>query len=236
MNAQRKIPPAELDAYLAKGYFRMTDQLFTTDYIPYEDKLYKVHWLRFVLDKVHYTKEARRLLRVSKKFTEEIGPYGTDDETLELYDKFRKSRRLYTDTPLKENFGGLSGINPLDTKILKVRDGDRLIACGYFDQGENSIAGILNIYDPEYEKYSPGKMLMLLKIEYARWHGFQYYYPGYIISGLDRFDYKLFPCKASAEIYDSEEGEWVRFVKKPEDAPLLITEDLIAALSGRIND
>lgn len=232
MVAQRHISPTELDTFLSTGYFRMMDQLFTTDYIPYTDKLYKVHWLRFVLHKLNYSREARRLFRTNKHFIHEVVKYKVDDEALGLYDKFRKSRKLYLDTPLHENFGGQSGVNPLDTRMIKVRDGERLIACGYFDKGERSIAGILNIYDPDYEKCSLGKWLMLLKMEYCRENGFQYYYPGYIISGLDRFDYKLFPCKHSSEIYDSERGEWRRFVEKPDDEPLLITEELIEALRG----
>ena len=233
MVARKQILPAELDAYLAKGYFRMTDQLFTTDYIPYEEKLYKVYWLRFVLGRTQYSKEAKRLLRVNQIFSHEVVPYTIDDETLELYDKFRSSRKLYLDTPLHENFSGQSGINPLDTKMIKIRSGNKLIACGYFDEGKKTIAGILNIYDPEFEKYSPGKYLILLKIEYCGNNGFDIYYPGYIISGLSRFDYKLFPCMHSAEIYDSDHGEWIKFVEKPNDEPLLITNELIEALRSK---
>jgi leucyl-tRNA---protein transferase len=236
MVAQKHILPTELDVYLAKGWFRMTDQLFTTDYIPFNERLHRVHWLRFVIDRLNYSREAKRLFKLAKNFSQEIVPFKIDDETTDLYDHFRSSRKLYLDTPLSENFTGRSGINPLDTRMIKVRDGDTLIACGYFDKGHTSIAGILNVYHPAYEKFSLGKQCMLLKMEYCRNNGIKYYYPGYIISGLARFDYKLFPCRDSAEIYDSGSGDWISFVRKPEEQPIEISEELLEAIRNAGGD
>src|SRR5690606_1535478 len=56
---------------------------------------------------------------------------------------------------------------PYDSKMIEIRKKDELIAIGFFDCGFKSIAGILNIYHPSFKKYSLGKLLMLLKINYA---------------------------------------------------------------------
>ena len=69
--------------------------------------------------------------------------------------------------------------NVYDTAMIEVRDQGKLIAAGIFDKGRQSIAGILNFYHPGYNKYSLGKYLMLLKIDYAIAHSKQWYYPGY---------------------------------------------------------
>jgi len=50
---------------------------------------------------------------------------------------------------------------------------------------------------------------MLLKIEYALQHNKQFYYPGYISTGISKFDYKLFPGKEATEVYISSSGQWV---------------------------
>ena len=58
--------------------------------------------------------------------------------------------------------------------MVQVRDGDKLIAVGYFDKGKTAIAGILNMYHPDYKQYSPGKFLMLKKLEYALSQGYDF--------------------------------------------------------------
>ena len=69
----------------------------------------------------------------------------------------------------------------------------------------------MNFYNPFYRARSLGKYLMLLKINYAIETGKIYYYPGYIVRGFPKFDYKLFPDQDATEFYDSTREEWVAF-------------------------
>ena len=98
-----------------------------------------------------------------------------------------------------------------DSYVIEVRDGEKLIAAGIFDNGDESIAGIMNFYDPEYRRQSPGKYLMLLKTEYARQQQKAYYYPGYIVGNYPKFDYKLFTCQPATEVFDDLANQWVPF-------------------------
>ena len=78
-----------------------------------------------------------------------------------------------------------------NTHEINLFDGEKLIAVGYFDIGTRSAAGISSFYDPSYKKYSLGKYLIYLKMEYCQKMGFEYFYPGYFVPGYKAFDYKL---------------------------------------------
>ena len=95
--------------------------------------------------------------------------------------------------------------------MIEVRDGNILVAVGFFDKGTNAIAGILNFYHPDYKKFSLGKYLILQKIEFARANRFLYYYTGYISTHISKFDYKLFPDKRAIEVYLPVEKIWVPY-------------------------
>jgi leucyl-tRNA---protein transferase len=199
----------ELDDYLARGWFRMGQTIFTTDFIPVKNHVHPVFWLRFLVQKVNYGKKQKRLLNSNKGLTVITRPFLLSEEIEELYSLYRAT--IDFDAPLTvESFlldGAIGSI--YDTQLIEIRDAGRLIAAGIFDNGDNSIAGIMNFFDPAYKAKSPGKFLMLLKINYAIESGKQYYYPGYIAGGFAKFDYKLFPDPAAAEIYDPHREEWI---------------------------
>ena len=92
-----------------------------------------------------------------------------------------------------------------------MRDGDQLIAVGYFDEGRESAAGILNFYHPAYRKYSPGLFLYLEGVRYAAESGKRFFYPGYIALNYTKFDYKLLPGAERVEIWDTDTGSWRQY-------------------------
>jgi len=55
---------------------------------------------------------------------------------------------------------------------------------------------------------------MLLNIQHALKLQLHFYYPGYIAYGFDKFDYKLFPNKSFAEIFDSKKKVWLPYSKE----------------------
>src|SRR5204863_6789315 len=115
------------------------------------------------------------------------------DELEELYTLYRTSADF--DPPQSEEEYLFLAIdhNIYDSYLVEIRDNGKLIAAGIFDNGEKTIAGIMNFFHPAYKKYSLGKYLMLLKIDHAIEMGKLWYYPGYIARGYLKFDYKLFP-------------------------------------------
>jgi arginine-tRNA-protein transferase len=199
-----------LDFYLSQGYYRMHQNLFTCRFLPLDEGLYTVHWLRLVLPAVSFGAEQRRLLRINKRFAITLKSFYLTEEYEELYARYRRS--ISFDAPETVEAFLLAGArhNVFTTEVFEVRDGEQLIAVGVFDSGAYSLAGIMNFYDPTYRKQSLGKYLMLLKIQHAKQHKL-YYYPGYVVHNYPKFDYKLFACPAATEVFDCITRRWLPF-------------------------
>lgn len=201
----------ELDFYLSVGYYRTRQDMFTCRFVRFEDRVCPVHWLRIALSGVQYGKSQRRLLRLNEPFSVEVRPFTLSDEINALYARYRKTIAFDApDTVGDCLFDGFT-VNAFDTQVVEVRDGHRLVAAGIFDDGAQSIAGIMNFYDPDYRRHSLGKYLMLQKINHARLRQKTYYYPGYIVGNYPKFDYKLFPGEAATEVFDDTTGVWLPF-------------------------
>lgn len=207
------IPGNALDFYLGQGYYRMAQDLFTCRFLPVEDELYTVHWLRLDLARVHYGPEQRRLLRLNERFSVAIRPFELtgEPELEELYTRYRAS--ITFDAPETVDAFLLAGAthNVFTTEVIEIRDAGRLIAAGIFDSGARTLAGIMNFYDPDYRRHSLGKYLMLLKINHARSRNMTYYYPGYLAHNYPKFDYKLGACQPATEVFDCLRGRWLPF-------------------------
>jgi arginyl-tRNA--protein-N-Asp/Glu arginylyltransferase len=109
-------------------------------------------------------------------------------------------------------------LDVFDTHCVRIYDENKLIAMGLFDKGKVSIASILNFFDPHYSKYSLGKYIILLIIEKMKEWGMFCYFPGYIVAGKPKFDYKLFLGEEAAK-YMNKELSWIIF-----DRSILIPE------------
>ncbi|MBF9223922.1 GNAT family N-acetyltransferase [Hymenobacter sp. BT662] len=200
-----------LDFYLAQGYYRMQQELFTCHFVPFGGRLYTAHWLRLALRRISWGPEQRALLRRNSRFSATVRAFRITEEYEELYARYRASITFDAAPTIEAVLLGGETHNVFNTQVTELRDGDRLIAAGIFDRGERSLAGILNFYDPNYRKHSLGKYLLLLKTDHARHLGLDYYYPGYLVYGYPKFDYKLFACPAATEVFDNVRGLWQPF-------------------------
>jgi arginyl-tRNA--protein-N-Asp/Glu arginylyltransferase len=209
--ALSRLPGDFLDYYLGQGYYRMGQNLFTCQFLPLETGLYTTHWLRLAVAKAEYGPKQRRLFRLNEPFEVAVRPFRLTPEYEELYARYYQSIDFDANPSLGDLLLEDSPHNIFDTHVLEVRDGGRLIAAGVFDNGTDSIAGIVNFYDPDYRKHSLGKYLMLLKLEHARRHQLAYYYPGYLVHGYPKFDYKLFVCPAATEFFNARTHQWRTF-------------------------
>jgi arginyl-tRNA--protein-N-Asp/Glu arginylyltransferase len=205
------IPGDVLDYYLGLGYYRMNQDLFTCRFLPVGPRIYTVHWLRLVLPQVQYGSKQRRLLRQNAEFLVAVKPFRLTAEYDALYARYHAFIEFDASPSLEEILLAGATHSVFDTHIIEVRDGDQLIAAGIFDRGTTTIAGIVNFYDPAYRKHSLGKYLLLLKTEYARQEQLAYYYPGYLVHGYPKFDYKLFASPEATEVFDFQNSEWLPF-------------------------
>ncbi|WP_241502318.1 GNAT family N-acetyltransferase [Hymenobacter glacialis] len=213
-SAQPIIRGDALDFYLAQGYYRMQQELFTCHFVPFDGRLFSAHWLRLAMPRIVWGPEQRRLLRRNARFGAAVRPFRLTEEYEELYARYRAAITFDAAPTIEAVLLGGEAHNVFNTYTIELRDGDRLIAAGIFDHGERTLAGILNFYDPACRQFSLGKYLLLLKTDHARRLGLDYYYPGYVVHNYPKFDYKLFACPAATEVYDSVNGLWVPFSRE----------------------
>lgn len=208
-----EITGTQLDMLLGLGWYRMGQYLFTTSHLEL-DEVYQVHWLRFPVDQIREHSSHRKIRKKNRRFRfsiekmQEIGP-----EHRELHKKYFASIDFEGASSIEDCLFGLNDTsrNIFNTQCISVYDGTKLIAAGYFDLGQNTAASILHFFDPAYKSVSPGKYLILLTLDYLRQHRFTFYYPGYVVRGKAKMDYKLFLGSESAEYFEPENMSWEPF-------------------------
>lgn len=206
------IKPQELDNYLANGWYRMQQHLFTVSHWLNGENFHvdRVWWLRFHINNILEHRSHRKIMKACQGFTVTFDKHeDVTEESIELYERYIRSVDfegyeslegcLYGDKPNQRIFNSWS---------ISVRDNEQLIAQGIIDLGEKSILAKVNFYEPAYKQYSLGKFLILKTLEFMRKKGFEWYYPGYVIVDRPKFDYKFFLGKESAEYYDAETETW----------------------------
>jgi arginyl-tRNA--protein-N-Asp/Glu arginylyltransferase len=210
----KSLPPEILDAFLAKGWYRIGQRLFAVDYIFVEQKWVRVIWLRYCLDGFSFGKKQKENLRKNEVFSFDIKPLKLTQEHEALFSLYRKNIKF--DGP--ESASDFLFNHPLEEKkpetifpswMIEVRHDQKLIATGVFDRGKETLSGILNFFHPDYSKFSLGKYLMLKKIELAIQLGHKFYYPGYVAAYFPKFDYKYWPGENWAEVYDPLSDAWM---------------------------
>ncbi|HVD99754.1 MAG TPA: GNAT family N-acetyltransferase [Cytophagaceae bacterium] len=231
------IQPGELDGYLAQGWFRMGQTIFTTHILYYDRIFYSAVWLRIPLRELEESKTFRKLKKLNAPFHVVFRPALADQEKEELFAKYKRTLPFEASASLEHLLFG-KNISPdiYNTWEVALYDNNRLIAAGFFDLGQGSAAGISSFYDPEYKKHSLGKYLIYLKIEYCSKLGLQYFYPGYFVPGYAVFDYKLDIASSVLEFYSLHHGGQWRSIKEfsVSSAPLEEMQAKLVLLSEKL--
>lgn len=204
----KAISPTILDDYLAKGWYRMGQSIFTTKLLCLEGEMYSTVWIRLDLRNYTFRKSLRKLYKKnSQRFRIESGDFKLDEETEALFQKHRVRFEGFVSPSLRESLLDSQNGNIFNTKEFKIYDGDQLIAASFFDLGKNSVASIMGLFDPDYEKHSLGFFTMLLEIQYCQKQDLDFYYPGYVVPRYPNFDYKL--RIGDTEYYDLQKSAWL---------------------------
>jgi arginyl-tRNA--protein-N-Asp/Glu arginylyltransferase len=200
-----------LDEYLARGWYRMGAYIFTTHTLrPDDGNAYPVYWLRYSVPHVQLGKKSTDIIKGCAGFSVRFRPFSLSGELEELYARYHASINFNASETLEGVLFDVSRV-VYDSYLIEVRDNGRLVAAGVFDRGKDAIAGIVNFYDPEYKKYSLGKLLVLLKYQYCLHSRIPWYYPGYFSPTYAKFNYKLFLDKRATEVYLPVVNEWIQY-------------------------
>lgn len=182
----------ELDDYLARGWYRMNQMIFTCHFIYFNEGIYSPVWIRLPLHNFSFKKRLKKIIRRNKQlFRIESRPASITAEKERLYQLYRMNFNGQLASSLRDAMLDNTNINIYDTHEICIYHEDQLVALSFFDKGAKAIASIKGIFHPAFAKYSLGFFTMLMEIEWARDNGKLFYYPGYVIPGRPRFDYKL---------------------------------------------
>jgi leucyl-tRNA---protein transferase len=222
--APESLTPTDLDAYLDQGWYRMGQGIFTTNFIHFKSEMYSTVWLRVLLDEFLEEGTQKKLFKRNAGFQVAIRPANLTDEKEELYARYKQSLSFNPSDSLRSLlFSAASADSIYNTYEVTVHDGDWLIAVGFFDLGETSAAGISSVYDPAYKKYSLGKYLIYLKMQYCKNQKMRYFYPGYFVPGYSFFDYKLTIARPALQFLQLSSQQWLPIETfSPENIPYQI--------------
>lgn len=211
-----QISGKDLDQYLDNAWYRMGQSIFTCHFLCFGERLYSALWLQLDLERHEMRKHQRKLLRKNERFRTIIRPARIDQQKEDLYQKYRwYAFNGNLSVSLRDSLLDGKYSNIYDTMECCVYDGEKLIAVSFFDLGELSMASILGIYDPDYKDFSLGYYSMIQEIKYGMEQGFKYYYPGYVVPGYPRFDYKA--RIGDVNYYNVGQEAWLPFEAVVED-------------------
>lgn len=213
----------ELDNYLENAWYRMGQSIFTCHFLFFEEKLFSPIWTRLPLDGYAFRKRLRKLMgRNEQLFRTCVRPAQLDDEKEALFQVYKNNFNGRLSPTLKICLQDNFDFNIFATYEIAIYHGHKLVAYSFFDLGKHSLASIKGVYDPAYEKFSLGFYTMLREIQYGQELGFKYYYPGYIVPGFPRFDYKTRIGKEEeVQYFNLKQHAWLPLTKfSQQDVPI----------------
>lgn len=212
-----------LDEWLEKGWYRMYNFIYTSHYkIDDHFNIRPIWWLRYPVAELIEHPSHRRIRKKCRHLRYRIDPFALTEDLETLYDTYYKSIQFDGYASIDYALGLYTQKDIFDSFVIRIYEDENLVAAGIFDMGEKTATSILHFYDPAVAHYSPGKYLILLTIEHIRNQQINWYYPGYVIPGFTRFNYKLFLGKEVAQYFDPKENKWLPFTDELIDERLKI--------------
>ncbi len=191
------------------GWFRIGQSVFTTQFLKFHKKYYNAIWLKVHLSEFEADKQQQKLLRLNNRFQVNIKKFVLSDAQENLYQLYKTGIEFQPSQSLHKLLALHEANQIFNTYQVEIYDGDNLIACGYFDLGQASVAGICAFYHPEYKKHSLGKYVILQKMLHAKNAGYDFFYPGYLVPEYAPFEYKRSLSKTAMSFFSISTNQWL---------------------------
>ncbi|MCB9293516.1 MAG: hypothetical protein H6559_10385 [Lewinellaceae bacterium] len=190
----------------------MGQTIFTTHFLCFYRAFYSAAvWIRLPLQGYEFRKSLRKAFSPQPAAFPRQGkvPASLNPEKEQLYRRYKASFPGILAPSLKDSLLDGEDLNIYNTYEVAVYDGSELVVLSFFDLGKNSAASIMGIYDPDYNRHSLGFFTMLMEIDFCMQRGMEFFYPGYVVPGYSRFDYKLRIGRAEdIEYFDLRTQGW----------------------------
>lgn len=160
------------------------------------------------------TKSQKRILNKNKHLSRYYHSALATDEQYELFNKYLNAR--HSEGGMSEmsifEYSSMLEETPVNTKIIeynsKTENGRQKLECvSLTDILDDGLSMVYSFFDPELNKFSLGKFMILDHINIALDMGLKYLYLGYWVPGSKKMDYKS--KFTSLELFIN--GEWLNF-------------------------
>jgi len=228
---EHRMPDGKLDSYLTSGWRPAGQAVYTADFLRADDEeLYGCIQVRLPLTNFKFKKRHRKMLRRNgERFRHAIHPAGYPDEQMRaLNRRYMAVNGERSREDLELHVTGEFGWRVFNTHVVKVYDGDKLVAFSYFDLGVRTAYSKTGIYDPEYARFSLGIYTMALEIRWLLEREIGFYHPGYVVPRYPLFDYKI--QFGSMEFRQIHTGDWLPYDHADQEDPYLIYHDALTRL------
>jgi len=178
------------DWLIEQGFRRSGDHI----YRPHCDDCSACISVRVKSDVFIANKQQRRCFKKGQKFTTKISPANYDQLHYELFERYISSRHADGDMyPTSEKqYKEFILCDWMNCQFLDFYDptNSQLIACCVFDQLNSGLSAVYTFFDPDYSKFSLGRLAILTLIESCKQQQLDYVYLGYWIKACQKMSYK----------------------------------------------
>ncbi|MFT6734597.1 MAG: arginyl-tRNA--protein-N-Asp/Glu arginylyltransferase [Polaribacter sp.] len=175
---------------IEKGFRRSGDHI----YRPHCEGCKECISVRLNVNDFLPNKQQKRCGKKGKRFTQRVSPAIYDEAHYLLYEKYIETRHKDGDMypPSVAQYKDFLFCDWMNTQYLDFIEPTtgKLIACCVFDELKTGLSAIYTFFDPEYSKFSPGRLAVLSLINKAKYDKLQYVYLGYWINSCQKMSYK----------------------------------------------
>lgn len=174
---------------------------------------------RLPLRNFHLSNSQKKVLRKNKNIQLKIVQPNATKQKEELYIKYQYQQHFQksTDGLNQKEFNRQEMLdvmyhqmyeNTFHSIEMELYREEQLVGFAVFDIGNRSISAVYSVYDPDFYKISPGKLMILRSIQWAKQMDYHYYYLGIYIEGHPKMEYKA--SYGMAEILSPNETQWMK--------------------------
>jgi arginine-tRNA-protein transferase len=172
---------------ITEGFRRSGDQV----YRPHCAQCQACKSVRVRANEFSPSKSQRRILNKSSHWQFQLTRQ-LNKQHFELYEKYICERHpdgtMYP--PSREQFDQFAQCSWHAPHLLEAYDGDKLVAVAITDVFRQALSALYTFFDPDYEHCSPGTVMIMQQIDFAKQMNKPYLYLGYQVDACRKMAYK----------------------------------------------